>query len=700
MSEKETRPCGSWSSPISARDIAAGTMGFQQIAVDGDDVYWIETRPAENGRYVIVKWNPQQGAIDITPRGYSARSLVNSYGGGSMTVANGSVYFTNFDPKVYPSTNDQRIYRQDPGMLPVAITPQLNMSYADGIVDAKRGLLICVREDAGTLLHGQPQQALVGIDLEGRKLPVVIAEGHDFYASPSLSRDGDRLAWISWNYPCMPWDGTELFVAELDRGGHVSKLDKIAGEPGKPPADADNRLVGECACYSSESIMQPRWSPDDTLYFISDRYRSGGSRWWNFYRYRGGRVEAVTEQAREFGAPMWQLGVSHYDFDADGHLIGAYTEEGRWQLVRIDTDSGKVRDIDSGYSSIDQIHVQGGRACFIGGAFDAPGSVLRLELSKSGGAAEVLRQSIPEDMFAKIKPSLSTPQFIRFPTGDSGDEEAYAFFYPPANARYKVADDERPPLLIFIHGGPSAGISAAMSLNLQYFTSRGFAVVDVIYRGSTGFGREYHQALYGYWGQRDVDDCVNAARYLIAQDRVDRYRIASRGGSAGGYTTLALATFSDILTAATSYYGISNLEMIAIHTDKLEAHYAEMLVGPYPAAQKQFQARSPYFHADRINCPMVLFQGCDDPVVPPEQARVLIEELLKKGMPVGYEFYPGESHGFRMQAHIQKSLEGELYFYSQIMNFTPAEPLQAVPLYNWPPGSGGGGVPEVDFPCG
>ncbi|MFT5503997.1 MAG: dienelactone hydrolase, partial [Gammaproteobacteria bacterium] len=623
----------------------------------------------------------------------------NSYGGGSMAVSNGTVYFTNFNPGVFPTTSDQRIYRQDPGMTPVAITPQLAMTYADGIVDEERKLLICVREDSTTLLNGQPKQSLVGIDTDGRREPIIFAEGYDFYASPCLSPGGDKLAWVSWNYPCMPWDGTELFVADIDRGGHVSNFERIAGGPGLGAQQADNPVASDCACYSNESIMQPRWSPDGVLYFISDRYEAAGSRWWNLYRYRLNQIEAVTQQVMEFGAPMWHLGPSHYDFESEKYLIASFTRNGRWHLARIDTTTASLEEIETDYSSIDQLRVKNGLAYFIGGTFNAPTSVICYDLETSEKSGRTLFQSVPDKLFSSIQPFLSVPEFIRFPTGEQQGEQAYAYYYPPQNPDFSPVGGEKPPLLIFIHGGPSAGISAALSLDVQFFTSRGFAVVDVIYRGSTGFGREFHQALYGYWGIRDVEDCVNAAEYLIDNGRVDKYRIASRGGSAGGYTTLALATFSEILSAATSYYGISNLEMIALHTDKLEAHYAELLVGPYPAAQKVFQARSPYFQASRINSPMVLFQGCDDPVVPPEQARVLIEELLKKGLPVGYEFYPGESHGFRMQSSIQKSLEGELYFYSKIMGFTPAEPLEPVRLHNWPPGSASGGVPEIDFPC-
>ncbi len=699
MSNTDIKPFGGWRSPITAESIAAGTVSFQQIALDGEDVYWVETRPSEKGRYVVVKWNVGEGMVDQTPAGYSARTTVNSYGGGSMAVFEKVVYFTNFDPDVFPTTSDQRLYRQDPGMMPVAITPQVNMRYADGIVDSVRRQLICVREDSTTELHGQAKQSIVAIDLEGLKSPRILVQGSDFYASPCLNADGSKLAWISWNYPCMPWDGTELWVADVSRAGHLSGLRKLAGGADGSAPDHMNRVVNDCACYSNESIMQPRWSPEGVLYFISDRFESGGKRWWNLYRFQRDKVEPVTREAMEFGAPMWQLGPSLYDFESEQNVICAFTKEGIWSLGRVDTATGALQEIRTDYTSISQLHISDGHACFIGGAFDAPTAVIRYDLASCANSGEVLRQSTPKEVFSTIEPFVSQPEFIRFPTGENGDDESCAFYYPPANPEFVAPEGEKPPLLIFIHGGPSAGITSAMSLDVQFFTSRGFAVVDVIYRGSTGFGREYHQALYGYWGVRDVEDCVNAARYLIEKGLADRYRIASRGGSAGGYTTLALATFSDILSAATSYYGISNLEMIALHTDKLEAHYTELLVGPYPAAQKVFQARSPLFHASRINSPMVLFQGCEDPVVPPEQAKVLIEELLKKGMPVGYEFYPGESHGFRIKAHIQKSLEGELYFYSRIMGFTPAEPLEPVRLYNWPPGTTSDTEATIDFPC-
>jgi len=670
---------GEWPSPIAADALATGSRSFEQVELDGNDIYWVEVRPDETGRYVTMRWSPTNGLEELTPAGFSARTLVNSYGGGSLGVCDRGVCFSNFATADFPDTKDQRVFRQDPGLLPVPITTRQKARYADFEIDASRRLVFCVKEDANAELHGQPVQMLVAIDLDGRRLPVTIASGADFYAAPRLSPDGRQLCWIEWNYPSMPWEGTTLHLAELDRDGRVQALRKIAGNPVQTPDEKLTPLLREALAYSSESILDPKWSPDGTLYFISDRYTAQGDRWWNIHRFVDGEVRPVTRKAAEFAAPPWRLGGSSYGFLSEDELLCACSEAGRWRLARANVETGELTTINTPFTEISHLHVGQGFAAFVGASFTRPPAVIRYDLAT--GTFENLRDAY-SDLAPEVVACFAEPEPITFKTGPDRRETAYAFYYAPCNPAVRTRADEKPPLLIFIHGGPTASAGASLSLTVQFFTSRGFAVVDVNYRGSTGFGRAFRQRMYGNWGIVDGEDCVAAAHTLVEQGVVDRKRIASRGGSSGGYTTLALATFTDLLATAASYYGISNLEMIARDTDKLEARYAELLVGPYPDAQQEFQERSPLNHADKIRCPLIIFQGEDDPVVPPNQARVLIDALNEHKLPVAYEFYPGESHGFRIRDNIIRSIEEELSFYGVIMGFKPAGQLRTPEIHN------------------
>jgi dipeptidyl aminopeptidase/acylaminoacyl peptidase len=421
------------------------------------------------------------------------------------------------------------------------------------------------------------------------------------------------------------------------------------------------------------------------LYFVSDRYFDQDNHWWNIHRVVDGEITPVTRRAAEFAAPPWRLGGSSYGFLSKDELLCTYTQDGRWMLARVQIGTGELTVVVTPYTEIGHLHVGPGYAAFVGASFTQPPAIVRYDFATH--TFENLR-----DAYSSFSPEaiacFADPEPILFKVGPDRSETAHAFYYAPRNPEFRALADEKPPLLIFIHGGPTAAASASLSLTVQYFTSRGFAVVDVNYRGSTGFGRAFRQRMYGNWGIVDVEDCMAAANMLVARGVVDPGRIASRGGSSGGYTTLALATFTNLLATAASYYGISNLEMIAKDTDKLEAHYAELLVGPYPDAKEEFQKRSPLHHADRIICPLIIFQGQDDPVVPPEQARILIDNLLKRKLPVAYEFYPDESHGFRIRDNIIRSLEEELAFYGVIMGFIPAGRLRAPEIHNLPTRSG------------
>ncbi|RME57389.1 MAG: S9 family peptidase [Caldilineae bacterium] len=617
--------------------------------VDGDAVYWLEMRPEEGGRYVLVRRSPDGRLDDLTPAPFNARTRVHEYGGASYLVAGGVIFFSNFA--------DQRLYRQDPGAAPSPLTPAVDMRYADGVADAGRNRIICVREDH-TRAGQEAQNTVVAVDMSGGSLEdggQVLASGHDFYAAPRLSPDGSQLAWVAWNHPNMPWDDTELWLADVTADGGVTNARRIAGGV-------------------DESVLQPHWSPDGVLYFISDR-----TGWWNIYRWRNGQVEAMHERAAEFAGPAWVFGNADYDFLSETSLICRFSENGRSQLARLDLQTGVLEPIDTPFTVIGYVHVQGSRVVFAGGAPDRATAVAGLDLDT--GQIETL--SKVED--SGIDPVYFTrPEPIEFPTTDGAT--AYAFYYPPHNPDHQAPADDRPPLLVISHGGPTGATTDAQDLRIQYWTSRGVAVVDVNYRGSTGYGRAYRQALYGRWGIVDVDDCIHAAQYLIGRDAVDANRVAIRGGSAGGYTTLAALTFRDFFKAGASYYGVSDLEALALETHKFESRYLDQLIGPYPEKKELYLERSPIHHVDRLACPVIFFQGLEDKVVPPNQAERMVDALRRKGIPVAYVPFEGEQHGFRRAENIARSLDGELYFYSRIFGFALAEPVEPVEIENLPAG--------------
>ncbi len=640
MTKPQAAPYGSWKSPITPNMIASGTIRFGQIALDGEDVYWIEMRPAEGGRNVIVRRTPDGRTTDVTPSPFNARTRVHEYGGGAFVVMDGTVYFSNF--------RDQRLYCQERGAQPQAITPEEALRYADGVIDRRRGRIICVREDH-TAAGREAVNTLVSLKFDGGGQ--VLVSGNDFYSSPRLSPDGSRLAWLTWNHPSMPWDGTELWVGELKADGSLGPSERVAGGV-------------------DESIFQPEWSPDGVLYFVSDR-----TGWWNLYRWRDGRIEPLCEMAAEFGTPQWVFGMSSYAFEAADCIICTYTQRGTWHLARLDTETGKLELIETPYTEIGGLRAAPGRVVFGAGSPTESVSIVRLDLNT--GQFEVLRRSSDVAIDAG---HISIPQAIEFPTENG--LTAHAFFYAPQNCDYIAPPGERPPLLVRSHGGPTAATSTTLAWEIQYWTSRGIAVLDVNYGGSTGYGRAYRQRLNDQWGIVDVDDCVNATRYLVQRGEVDGKRLAIRGGSAGGYTTLCALTFRDIFQAGASYFGVGDLEALTKDTHKFESRYLDRLVGPYPERRDLYQERSPIHFADRLSCPVILFQGLEDKVVPPSQAELMVEALQAKGVPVAYIPFEGEQHGFRRAESIKRALEAELYFYSQVFSFELADPVEAVPIEN------------------
>ncbi|HAG83164.1 MAG TPA: peptidase [Cyanobacteria bacterium UBA12227] len=651
MTQPQISPYGSWTSPITADLIVAGTIGLGGIVLDGEDVYWIEGRPAEAGRNVIVRRTPDGEITDVTPSPFNVRTRVHEYGGGAFTVKDGTIYFSNFA--------DQRLYQQTSDSEPQPLTPAGDWRYADGVIDSQRERLICVREDHTGEGH-EPVNTLVSINLKNSEDIQILASGNDFYSSPRLSPDHSQLVWLSWNHPNMPWDGTQLWVASIQ----------------------DNGLLGEAECIASgveESIFQPEWSPDGHLYFISDR-----SNWWNLYCWRGrggegergrGFVEPLWEMAAEFGLPQWVFGMSTYGFESDHRLICTYTQEGDWYLASLDLETKQLEVIETPYTSISSLQVGNGKVVFMGGSATESTAVVEMDLATR--EIEVLRQSSELEIDTGY---LSIPQAIAFPT--ENNLTAYAFFYPPQNQDYTAPNGEKPPLIVKSHGGPTASASNTFNLKIQYWTSRGFAVVDVNYGGSTGYGREYRQRLKDTWGIVDVDDCVNAAKYLAENGLVDGERLAIAGGSAGGYTTLCALTFRDSFKAGASYYGVSDLEALATDTHKFESRYLDGLIGAYPEQQEVYKARSPIHFTDQLSCPVIFFQGLEDKVVPPNQAQMMVDALKAKGLPVAYITYEGEQHGFRRAENIKRTLEAELYFYSRIFGFELAESVEPVVIDN------------------
>ncbi|MDH4269376.1 MAG: S9 family peptidase, partial [Dehalococcoidia bacterium] len=463
--------------------------------------------------------------------------------------------------------------------------------------------------------------------------------------------DGSHLAWLTWNHPNMPWDSSELWVGDITRAGSVGHEQRIAGGV-------------------NESICQPRYAPDGTLYFVSDK-----TGWWNLYRWKEGRVEILCKMEAEFGVPHWSFGISTYGFESAGSIICSYIKDGSSYLASLDTSTRQIRAIDIPYTSIAFVQATPGGAVFIAGSPSEATAII--QLSRATGKIEVLRRSTE----VAIDPGyLSIPRAVEFPTGNG--LTAHAFFYAPKNRDFVATQGERPPLLVISHGGPTGATSSEFNLMIQYWTSRGFAVTDVNYGGSSGYGRAYRQRLNGQWGIVDVDDCVNCAQYLIKRGEVDADRVAIRGSSAGGYTTLAALTSSKVFKAGASYYGVSDLEALARDTHKLESHYLDRLIGPYPARRELYRERSPINFVEGLSCPVIFFQGNEDRVVSPNQAEKMVDALRQKGMPVAYLLFEGEQHGFRRAQNIKRALDAELYFYSKIFRFPLPEPVEPVPIEN------------------
>lgn len=632
---------GSWKSPITSDLIASGSIKFDQVVLDGLDVYWIERRPAEKGRYVIVRRTSDGNRTDMLLPPYNARTSVHEYGGGSFTVSDGTIYFSNF--------SDQQLYRLAPNSLPQPITFTEQMRYSDYVIDHPRNRVLCIREDH-TVSDLEPTNTLVSILLDGSGNSQVLVSGNNFYSSPRLSPDGSYLAWLTWVHPNMPWDSTELWIGKFGEDGSIVQSRCIAGG-------------------NDESIFQPEWSPDGILHFVSDR-----TGWWNLYRWQDENTTALYELEAEFGVPQWVFGCSTYAFISSHEILCSFIKQGTAYLGYLNTAVGKLDQIGFSYSRIERLQASPENAVFVCSSPSRPLAVVKLDLHTFSTA--VLRQSseaIRDDY-------ISIAQPIEFPTEHG--LTAHAFYYPPKNSDYIAPADELPPLLVESHGGPTGMTYSELDLAIQYWTSRGIAVLDVNYGGSTGYGRRYRQRLEGQWGIVDVDDCVNGARYLVEQKLVDGNRLAITGGSAGGFTTLCALTFRNIFKAGASHYGISDLEALVEDGHKFESHYEFRMIGPYPERRDLYYARSPINFVDGLSCPIIFFQGLEDKVVPPNQAELMVAALRAKNLPVAYLTFEGEQHGFRQAKNIKCALDAELYFYSRVFNFTPADTLEFVEIEN------------------
>ena len=639
-----TAPFGTWTSPLLATDVAGGSLRLAVVGMDGGHVYWLEGRASEDGRTVIVGRRPDGTLFDVTPRDSNVRTRVHEYGGGACLVHRGVAYYSEF--------RDQRLYRVEPGGSPAPLTPIGAWRYADADLHPSGRWLVCVREDHSNT-DREAVSTIVRVVLDGTQSPGdAIVAGEDFYASPRFSPGGGRLCWVSWRHPRMPWDGTELWVADVDGAGDLQNARSVAGGP-------------------NESIHQPGWSPDGVLHFVSDR-----TGWWNLYRAGDDGVAPVCPMEAEVGGPSWQFGGRAWVFVDPTRILIASGRAGTKQLSVVDAASGRITPVSLDLEAGSVLAASSTHAVFVGGSSCEPSAVVRLDLSSF--AMETLCSASPGVLDAAY---VSKAEPIEFPT--DGGLTAHAFYYAPTNPDFAAPDGERPPLVVVSHGGPTGNATTSLSLEVQYWTTRGFALVDVDYGGSSGYGRPYRQRLNGAWGLVDVADCVGAARFLVAEGLADDRRLIIRGRSAGGYTTLAALAFApEVFSAAASHYGVSDLEALARDTHKFESRYLDTLVGPWPEARDVYAARSPIHATDRLNCPLILLQGMEDAVVPQNQAEMMADAVRDKGLPVALLLFPGEQHGFRKRGTIIRALEAELSFYGAVLGFTPAGDLAPLSIDN------------------
>jgi len=618
------RPYGTWPATLDAHTVAcASGHRFATVAVDGSRTRWSESRPEEGGRVVVV----DSDAGDLTPAGSNARTRVHEYGGGAVWYHGDTVFYSEF--------SDSRLYRDGAPITPEPPEPN-SLRYADGVVTPDGATIVCVRErhEGGEVIN-----ELVSLPSDGSEPPTVIQSGHDFYMAPRFDPAGERLAWLAWDHPNMPWDGTFLYLdGEVVAGG------------------------------ADESVIDPQWSPDGVLHYCSDR-----TGWWNLCR-DGERLTSLDDA--EIGAPAWVFGMNQYAFLGDGRIACVVTRRAVDALHVL--EDGALRDLGlewTAYSST-ALAADGGRIVFAAGSPPRPTTLVSYDVNT--GRETVVRRSLDVELDPA---TISVPRAIEFPTGDGPN--AHAFYYPPTNSGWEGLDDEAPPLQVTAHGGPTAHVSPHLDLEMQYLTQRGIGVVDVNYRGSTGYGRDYRRLLSGRWGEIDWADCVSAAQHLAETGDADPDRTWVEGGSAGGYVVLCALVFDpEAFAAGVSFFGVADAEALALHTHKFESRYLDTMIGPYPAMQDLYRERSPIHFIDRLSCALILFQGLEDKVVPPDQSERMADAVRAKGLPVAYIAFEGEQHGFRRAETIIRCLEAELYFYGAVFRFAPSDRLTPIKIDN------------------
>ncbi len=618
---------GFWPSPISAELLTSQAVKISEPQACGERVYWLESRPQEQGRNALVCEHAGK-RTDLLPAPHSIRTRAQEYGGAAyLAIATGVFYVLDADQRVYFLAHSQQ---KAIALTPDAPTPTAQYRYADFCYDEQRQRLLAVREDYTHNTH-HPSCAIIAIDLQTH-CTTVLRSGADFYSNPRLSPDAKQLSFLRWNHPQMPWDGTECICADLDLVGNPANEKVIAGNV-------------------TESIFQPQWSPSGELFFVSDR-----SNWWNIYRWNGATSECVAALEAEFATPQWVFGMSTYGFINSNEIFCCYSQNGQWQLATINVQQQAITKITTEFRDISAVHCHAGRGyCLAASSWQS--TQLWCYAQNNLSPITSTHSPITGDY-------ISTAQSILFTTSDN--EQAQGFFYSPQHAEIQTTEKTLPPLIVMCHGGPTGATESSLNVKIQFWTSRGFAVFDINYRGSTGFGRTYRDRLKHHWGITDVIDVCSGAEFLAQQGLVDRNRMAIRGSSAGGYTVLAALTFSNTFKAGASLYGIGNLAALAQDTHKFEAHYLDSLVGEYPAQDTIYHARSPIYHINKLNCPVIFLQGLQDKVVPPSQAEAMVAALSMKGITTKYITFAEEGHGFRQAQNIQRALNEELAFYQTV----------------------------------
>ncbi len=637
---KNILPYGSWKSPITSDLITSESVSLDQVHIYDGTVYWLERRPMESGRSVIVSFC-NNTTKDMLPPPFNARSRVHEYGGGVYCVCKKGIFFVN--------DADQDIYRLEDGGNPQRITDLENVRFADLCFDARYNRILCVCEDHNNS-ETEPVNSLVSVDIATGVIST-LHQGYDFYSNPRINRDGSRLAWLCWNHPNMPWDGTELWLADVNEKGLLAKPLHIAGS-------------------ETSSIFQPEWSPENILYYVSDE-----SGWWNLARHDETGSITVTTQKSEFGLPQWVLGQTTYAFSENNTAFCTHITDGTGQLSVLDLDTLAITNVATPQNSFVSICADHGNVCLIAASENTFTQVIKL--NNDNLESKVIASSCNTNIDDGY---ISKGQRYCFETRHG--DKAYAIYYPPANKEHEAPEGALPPLIVLCHGGPTGMADASLDLRKQFWTSRGFAIVDVNYSGSTGYGRKYRDRLKGEWGVRDVEDVCDAANYFADKGIVDKSSLIIKGSSAGGYTVLAALTFHNTFSCGASYYGISNLESLIADTHKFESRYTDRLIGSYPEHRQLYYDRSPINFVDRLSCPVIFFQGMEDRVVPPSQAEKMVSALKRKGIAVSYVSFENEQHGFRHASTIKTALDSELYFYSVILGFNPADTVTKIHIDN------------------